>query len=185
MRATRGNAATTAPWAVAAVLLAVILGGCTGTQSSGGGATPSADATASARPGGDWPGDLPDPASAIAVMPGQRGDCPIDPADPGLVEFVVSSGDADTPVRVTYPVFREDGQRMVRRMTSPGPLITVVLALCGDADASALTGFRAATDADLPLSCVLVRGGQVLGASAAEPGSADGPGSRVECPRPQ
>ncbi|UOE45078.1 hypothetical protein [Agromyces larvae] len=162
-------------------LIATVTGGCSAPTPpvAATSTSPPVSSPAGTEPSDPW-GELPDPAAAVAVMPGQRGDCPIDPAGDDLIAFVVTTGDDRTAVRVTYPVFRVDGQRMVRRMTSPGPVVTVVIADCTGGEPSDLAGFRAATDDAVPLSCALFAGGELVAADRAA-SDAEASGARVEC----
>lgn len=180
MRASGRNARSAAV-AIAvggAWLLGFGLAGCTGP--TGPSVTPSPAGTSSTHTSG-WPGELPDPESAIAVMPGQRGDCPIDPASDDLIAFVVTTGDDTSAVRVTYPVYRTDGQRMVRRMTSPGPVITVVVADCTGEAPTTNWGFHAATDGPVSLTCAASYRGELIDSDSAAGGTAVDGGTSVDC----
>ncbi|WP_395243157.1 hypothetical protein ACGGZK_13505 [Agromyces sp. MMS24-K17] len=170
--------------AAVAGIVALALGpavvGCVGPTGPSAPPPPGAGEAGSPAPTG-WPGELPEPDTAISVMPGQRGDCPIDPADDDLIVFTVSTGDDTTPVRVTYPVYRTDGQRMIRRMTAPGPVITVVVADCADAEPTSNWGFHADTDGEVALSCLATYRGVRIGSDTAAAGSAAGGGASVDC----
>jgi len=126
------------------------------------------------------PGPVPDPSVAVRVPPAQRGDCVVDPADPDLITLVVTSDDDTHPVEVTYPVFRTDGTRQVRRMTQPGPVIVVVQSPC-TTDSSAGTWTFTASAETRALSCALFRGGELIARdSAAAAGSEER--VRATCP---
>lgn len=116
---------------------------------------------------------MPDASALVHAAPAQRGDCPLDPADDALITLVVSSRDAVTPVDVTYPVFRTDGTRLVRRMTQPGPVITVLLGACGaGAGAGGAMQFVATTGTGT-IACALFVGGDLI--------AADDGDRRAEC----
>lgn len=116
------------------------------------------------------PGDIPDASEAVRFPPAQRGDCPVDPAQPGVITLVVTSDDDATPVEVTYSVFRTDGTEQVRRMTQPGPVITVVQADCTDGVTSGPWQFVAEA-ASGSLACSLFFGGKLV---ASDSGFAEG-----------
>jgi len=142
---------------------------------------PTGGVTASPSRPGLMPGPVPDPSVAVRVPPAQRGDCVVDPADPGLVTFVVISDDDTHAVEVTYPVFRTDGTRQVRRMTQPGPVIVVVQSPCTD-EASAGAWPFAASGETRALSCALFVGGVLIARdSASAEGSAEAR-VRATCP---
>lgn len=121
------------------------------------------------------PGDIPDPSAALQVPPAQRGDCPVDPAAAGVIAFVVTSDDDVTPIELTYPVFRTDGTELVRRMTQPGPVITVLQSDCTDGIVDGPWGFVATADAG-SLACALFYGGKLVASDSAfnEGGASDG-----------
>jgi hypothetical protein len=166
--------------AVSAGSAVLVLAGCTLGGSPGGPAEASAPPDASARPTSTpWdPGDVPDPSGTLTMPPAQRGDCPVDPAEPGVITFVVTSDDDTTPVEVTFPVFRVDGSELARRMTQPGPVITVVLADCAGAGGGPWRFFATAEHGSL--ACALFFGGKLVASdSAIAEGSTDG--VRADC----
>ncbi|MDR5700103.1 hypothetical protein [Agromyces aerolatus] len=130
------------------------------------------------------PGDVPDPSGAVRFPPAQRGDCPVDPAAPGLVTLVVTSDDDATPIEVTYPVFRADGTQQVRRMTQPGPVITVLQADCTDGVVDGPWRFVAEAETGA-LACALFFGGRLVASdsASAEGVAAEGAGAgvRTDC----
>lgn len=108
----------------------------------------------------------------------QVGDCPVDPAEPGVITFVVTSDDDTTPVEVTYPVFRVDGSELARRMTQPGPVITVVLADCAGAGGGPWRFLATAEQGSL--ACALFYGGKLVASDSAMADVA-GEGVRADC----
>lgn len=152
-RAVRGRIAT--------VLGAVaVLAGCT-----------TAGEAVSPRPSAWQPGDVPDVSSLVHTPAAQRGDCPAEADSGALVTLVVTSGDLTAPVEVTYPVFRTDGTSLVRRMTQPGPVITVVLGDCGGGTKTPMR--FVATTGSGALACALFVGGELITAAEGD--------RRVEC----
>lgn len=175
---------------VGAVLLGAtaMLSGCTaaGETHPSGETSPSPTASSGASEGvprsdAPWdPGDLPDPSAAIHVTPAQRGDCPVNPADPGTITFVVTSDDDSTPVEVTYPVFRTDGTEQVRRMTQPGPVTVVLQADCTDGVPSGAWSF-VATSRSGSLACALFSGGRLVASDSVFDESPGADGVRADC----
>ncbi|MRG58411.1 hypothetical protein GE115_00760 [Agromyces sp. CFH 90414] len=163
-----------------AIVAAIAMAGCSVPE--GGPDAPSTTAPAASPPSSTpWEPQIPDPTVAVNVVPAQMGDCPVDPAAHGLVAFVVTSDDDTTPVAVTYPVFRADGSRHVRRMTQPGPVIAVLQTDCTDGVVSSPWEFRATADSGGSLSCTLTYGGKrVVSDSDFVEGDLD-PGLEVDC----
>lgn len=123
------------------------------------------------------PGDVPNPSAALRMPPAQRGDCPVDPSAPGVIAFFVTSDDDVTPVEVTYPVFRTDGTRLVRRMTQPGPVITVLQADCTGGVVEGPWGFVATAESG-SLACALFFGGKLVASDSA---AGEGGAVRADC----
>lgn len=173
-----------APACAAAIVVIAALAACTGpdvprpSRSAVTQATPSTEASSSAEA---WdPGDVPDPSGVVRFPPAQRGDCPVDPAEPGLVAFVVTSDDDTTPIELTYPVFRSDGTQQVRRMTQPGPAVTVLQADCTDGVSDGPWKFvaEAATGS---LACALFFGGTLVASDSGSAEGTAGDGVRADC----
>ncbi|WP_127793417.1 hypothetical protein [Agromyces sp. LHK192] len=119
------------------------------------------------------PGDVPDASDAVELLPAQRGDCAVDPSLGGTVALVVVSDDDETPVEVTYDVFRTDGTIAVRRMTQPGPILMAVQQDCTDGVVSSPWQFRATRPGGGALSCWMTYGGRQVTADSAFAEGAD------------
>lgn len=177
-RAASRRAPIAALCGAASVALLALVSACTGPGASAPDDTPSPSRSVMQL------GEIPDASSALRVPPSQRGDCPVDPAQPGVITFVVTSDDDSTPVEVTYPVFRTDNTEQVRRMTQPGPVITVLQADCTDGVVDGPWAFVATADSG-SLACALFYGGKLVASdSASGEGDATGgteSGVRADC----
>jgi hypothetical protein len=152
--------------AFVALVLATTAAGCTGPGETGTSPAPDAPSTSGAADAPWDPGDIPDASTAVVFPPAQRGDCPVDPAEPGTITLVVTSDDDATPVEVTYPAFREDGTQLVRRMTQPGPVITVVQSDCTGGAGGGPWSFVATAERG-SLACALFFGGRLVASDSA------------------
>ncbi|WP_350349925.1 hypothetical protein ABIQ69_08520 [Agromyces sp. G08B096] len=166
----------------AAAFVVLAATGCTTTAPGPAETTPgpaTSPTSASSTPQAWDPGDIPDPSSALEVLPAQRGDCPVDPGAADVIAFVVTSEDDTAPVELTYPVFRSDGTQLVRRMRQPGPVLVVLQSDCTGGAASDLWHFLAASEGTGTLACSLfIAGRHVASATGVAEGGA---GARADC----
>ncbi|WP_308796285.1 hypothetical protein [Agromyces silvae] len=94
--------------------------------------------------------------------------------------LVVTSDDDTTPIEITFPVFRGDGTQQVRRMTQPGPVVTVVQADCTDGVTDGPWGFVAEA-ASGSLACALFFGGKLVASDSASAEGGSESGVRADC----
>ena len=108
----------------------------------------------------------------------QPGDCPLDPAAPGVVTFVVTADDDITPIELTYTAFRPGSDPEVRTATTTGPSVMLLQTSCGEYGPWT---FSATSATGGSLSCALFYGGmQLKSASDYAEGDVAG-GTAVDC----
>lgn len=164
-----------------AIVLIAVLSACTGPSAAPTAGEPTAGEPEAPPTADAWdPGDVPDPSGVVRLPPAQRGDCPVDPAESRLVTFVVTSDDDTTPIEITFPVFRTDGTQQVRRMTQPGPVVTVLQADCTEGVTDGPWRFVAEAASGW-LACALFFGGKLVASDSASADGAAEDDVRADC----
>jgi hypothetical protein len=139
--------------------------------------TPAPSAEPTPEPGTRGDGAV---AMGLTVVPTVAGDCAVDPAEHGVVTFVVTADDDTTPIELNYTAFQPGADPVIRTASAVGPVVTVMQTNCGNQAASEPWTFTATSATQGSLACTMYYGGKQVKADGYYAEGATGEGT-VDC----